>query len=72
MKIINRNLNLRVCSLLLVIIMNINFIKSDATPPPINPYKFAKEVKHSLFREKDVPQRMSNSDEGVPPTAEEQ
>ena len=52
--------------------MNINFIKSDATPPPINPYKFAKEVKHSLFREKDVPQRMSNSDEGVPPTAEEQ
>jgi len=52
--------------------MNIQIAKSDATPPPINPYKFAKEVKHSLFREKDVPQRMSSSEQGVPPTAEQQ
>ena len=71
MKII-KNRNFFFCSMLLVIIMNIQIAKSDATPPPINPYKFAKEVKHSLFREKDVPQRMSSSEQGVPPTAEQQ
>jgi hypothetical protein len=71
MKINNFNKILKICSIVLVI-LNIQFIKSDAIPPPQNPYKYAKEVKHSLFREKDVPQRMSNSDEGVPPTPDQQ
>lgn len=72
MKITNYPKSLKICSLLLVILLNTNLSKSDATPPPQNPYKNAKEVKHSLFREKDVPQRMSISSAGVPPTIEQQ
>lgn len=58
--------------MLLILLLNIQLIKSDATPPPQNPYKFSKDIKHSLFREKDVPQRMSIASEGVPPTVEQQ
>lgn len=71
MKINNSNKILKICSILLVI-LNITYIKSDAVPPPQNPYKYAKDVKNSLFREKDTPQRMSNSDDGVPPTPDQQ
>lgn len=70
--IINSNKSFIVCSLLIMLIFNINLTKSDAQPPPQNPYKFAKDIKHSLFREKDVPQRMSISEEGVPPTPDQQ
>ena len=55
-----------------LIIFLINSTKSDATPPPQNLYKFIKEVKNSLFRERDNPLRMSNSNDGVPPTPEQQ
>lgn len=68
---INAN-KIRICSLLLMIFFNINLTKSDAIPPPQNPYKFAKDIKHSLFREKDVPQRLSNADSGVPPSPDQQ
>ena len=69
---INNNSNkiLIICSIVLVI-FNFQFIKSDAQPPQ-NPYKSIKEIKHSLFRERDTPERMSNSEEGIPPTQEQQ
>ena len=55
-----------------MIVLSINLTKSDAVPPPQNPYKYSKEIKHSLFREKDVPQKLSISDDGVPPSTEQQ
>lgn len=72
MKIINSKKTFRICSMLLILLLNIQLNKSDAVPPPTNPYKNSKEIRHSLFREKDVPQRMSIASEGVPPTAEQQ
>lgn len=70
MKINNINKILRICSIVLVI-LNLQFIKSDPLPSTApNHYKNLKEVKHSLFREKDTPERMSDSQEGIPPTEE--
>ena len=44
----------------------INIVYNYQTGIDINPYKSIKSVKHSLFKEKDSGDRMSNSLSGVP------
>jgi len=38
----------------------------DVKPPKANPYKEDKSVEHSLYREKDSPERMSVYPRSVP------
>jgi hypothetical protein len=71
MKINNSNKILKICSIVLVL-LSFQFIKSDPSPTTQNPYKSRKDIKHSLFRERDSPDRMSASHSGVPPSIEQE
>jgi len=52
--------------ILILLIKIFDFIHCDPSPPKFNKYKTDKSVKHSLFREKDSIDRMSQSSQGVP------
>ncbi len=56
--------NLFICTLLSALL---SFIITEREAPKVNVYKTDKSVKHSLFREKNAFDRVSNSHDGVPP-----
>lgn len=60
--------NFQVLRLLIIscMLLNLTFCYGDVKPPKANPYKEEKEVRHSLFREKDSIERMSAYSVGVP------